>query len=104
MTGDCSSSSGISGSETFTISFEDGFTVDDTLSFYCTVHSSMIGEFTLTETVTLPNIPTTAVSTGEHTSLVAALAHANLVGVLSSDGPYTVFAPTDSAFEEIGLK
>ena len=35
--------------------------------------------------------------------MVAALAHANLVGVLSSDGPYTVFAPTDSAFEEIGL-
>ena len=103
LTGDGSSNSGITGSETFTISFEDGFTVDDTLSFYCTVHSNMIGEFTLTETVTLPNIPATAVSTGEHTSLVAALAHANLVGVLSGDGPYTVFAPTDSAFEEMGL-
>ena len=103
LTGDGSSDSGIAGSETFTISFEDGFTVDDTLSFYCTVHSNMIGEFTLTETVTLPNIPATAVSTGEHTSLVAALAHANLVGVLSGDGPYTVFAPTDSAFEEMGL-
>ena len=103
LTGDGSSNSGISGSETFTITFEDGFTVDDTLSYYCTVHSNMIGEFALTETVTLPNIPATAVSTGEHTSLVAALAHANLVGVLSGDGPYTVFAPTDSAFEEIGL-
>ena len=103
LTGDGSSSSGITGSETFTISFEEGFTVDDTLSYYCTVHSNMIGEFTLTETVTLPNIPATAVSTGEHTSLVAALAHANLVGVLSGDGPYTVFAPTDSAFEEMGL-
>ena len=103
LTGDGSSNSGITGSETFTITFEDGFTVDDTLSYYCTVHSNMIGEFALTETVTLPNIPATAVSTGEHTSLVAALAHANLVGVLSGDGPYTVFAPTDSAFEEIGL-
>ena len=103
LTGDGKSNSGIAGSETFTISFEDGFTVDDTLSFYCTVHSNMIGEFTLTETVTLPNIPATAVSTGEHTSLVAALAHANLVGVLLGDGPYTVFAPTDSAFEEMGL-
>ena len=103
LTGAGSSNSGISGSETFTITFEDGFTVDDTLSYYCTVHSNMIGEFALTETVTLPNIPATAVSTGEHTSLVAALAHANLVGVLSGDGPYTVFAPTDSAFEEIGL-
>ena len=103
LTGDGSSNSGITGSETFTISFEEGFTVDETLSFYCTVHSNMVGEFTLTETVTLPNIPATAASTGDHSSLVAALAHANLVGVLSAEGPYTVFAPTDSAFEEIGL-
>ena len=103
LTGDGSSSSGITGSETFTISFEEGFTVDDTLSYYCTVHSNMIGEFTLTETVALPNIPATAVSTGNHTSLVAALAHANLVGALSAEGPYTVFAPTDAAFEEMGL-
>ena len=103
LTGDGSSSSGITGSETFTISFEEGFTVDDTLSYYCTVHSNMIGEFTLTKTVALPNIPATAVSTGEHTSLVAALTHANLVGVLSGEGPYTVFAPTDAAFEEMGL-
>ena len=103
LTGDGSSNSGITGSETFTISFEEGFTVDDTLSYYCTVHSSMISEFALTETVALPNIPATAVSTGEHTSLVAALTHANLVGVLSGEGPYTVFAPTDAAFEEMGL-
>ena len=103
LTGDGSSSSGITGSQTFTISFEEGFTVDDTLSYYCTVHSNMIGEFTLTETVALPNIPVTAVSTGEHTLLVKALTHANLVGVLSAEGPYTVFAPTDAAFEEMGL-
>ena len=56
-----------------------------------------------TETSPLPNIPATAISTGEHNSLVAALTHANLVGVLSGEGPYTVFAPTDEAFEEIGL-
>ena len=103
ITGDGSSNSGISGSETFTISFADDFTVDHTLNFYCTVHSSMIGEFSLTETVTLPNIPATAASTGNHSSLVAALSHANLVGVLSGEGPYTVFAPTDEAFEELGL-
>ena len=103
LTGDGSSNSGITGSETFTISFGEGFTVDDTLSYYCTVHSSMVSEFALTETVALPNIPATAVSTGEHTSLVAALTHANLVGVLSGEGPYTVFAPTDAAFEEMGL-
>ena len=103
LEGDGSSSSGITGSESFTLSFNDGFTVEDTLSYYCTVHSNMLAEFALIETVVLPNIPATAVSTGEHNSLVAALSHANLVGVLSGDGPYTVFAPTDTAFEELGL-
>ena len=98
-----SSDSGITGSESFTLTFNDDFTVDDTLSYYCTVHSSMFADFTLVETVELPNIPATAVSTGDHNSLVAALTHANLVGVLSSEGPYTVFAPTDAAFEEMGL-
>ena len=103
ITGDGSSDSGITGSETFTVSFGDEFTVDDTLTYFCTVHSSMQSTFSLTETVALPNIPTTAMSTGNHTSLVAALSHANLVGVLSGEGPYTVFAPTDEAFEEMGL-
>ena len=98
-----SSDSGITGSESFMLTFSDDFTVDDTLSYYCTVHSGMFADFTLVKTVELPNIPATAVSTGEHDSLVAALTHANLVGVLSSEGPYTVFAPTDAAFEELGL-
>jgi len=98
-----SSDSGITGSESFTLTFSDDFTVDDTLSYYCTVHSGMFADFTLVKTVELPNIPATAVSTGEHNSLVAALTHVNLVGVLSSEGPYTVFAPTDAAFEEMGL-
>ena len=103
LEGEGSSDSGITGSESFTLAFNDGFTVEDTLSYYCTVHSGMFADFTLVETVELPNIPATAVSTGEHNSLVAALTHANLVGVLSSEGPYTVFAPTDAAFEEMGL-
>ena len=103
LEGDGSSDSGITGSESFTLTFNDGFSVDDTLSYYCTVHSGMFADFTLVETAELPNIPATAVSTGEHNSLVAALTHANLVGVLSSEDPYTVFAPTDAAFEEMGL-
>ncbi len=103
ITGEGSSDSGITGSETFTLAFTDDFTLDDTLSFYCTVHSSMIEEFTLTESADLLSIPATAVSTGFHNTLVSALEHANLVGTLSGEGPYTVFAPTDSAFEEIGF-
>ena len=37
----------------------------------------------------------------DHTTLVAAVKAANLVGTLSSDGPFTVFAPTNSAFEKL---
>jgi uncharacterized surface protein with fasciclin (FAS1) repeats len=44
------------------------------------------------------DIPTNAMSTGVHDSLVAALAHADLVTTLQGDGPFTVFAPTDQAF------
>jgi uncharacterized surface protein with fasciclin (FAS1) repeats len=39
-----------------------------------------------------------AVEAGSFETLVAALQAAGLVGVLSGEGPFTVFAPTDAAF------
>ncbi|HYO87243.1 MAG TPA: fasciclin domain-containing protein [Candidatus Limnocylindrales bacterium] len=39
-----------------------------------------------------------AVNDGRFETLVAALTAADLVGALSGDGPFTVFAPTDDAF------
>ena len=42
-----------------------------------------------------------AITSPEHTTLVTALWEANLVDVLKSDGPFTVFAPTNSAFEKL---
>ena len=49
------------------------------------------------------DIAMTAGATGIHTSLVAALAQANLVATLQGDGPFTVFAPTDAAFTAAGI-
>ena len=49
------------------------------------------------------DIPTNAQNTGQHDSLVAALAHADLVTALQADGPFTVFAPTDAAFAAAGI-
>ena len=49
------------------------------------------------------DIPTNASETQIHNSLVAALAHAELVDTLSGDGPFTVFAPTDQAFTDAGI-
>ena len=103
ISGDGTSTTGISDDESFTLFFRDGFTIDDTLSYFCTVHSSMMSDFTLTAPVELVDIPTVATSTGIHTSLVAALAQAELVSTLQGDGPFTVFAPTDDAFAEAGI-
>jgi uncharacterized surface protein with fasciclin (FAS1) repeats len=44
------------------------------------------------------NIVENAVNSKDHTTLVAAVKAADLVGVLQGDGPFTVFAPTNEAF------
>ena len=42
-----------------------------------------------------------AVNSADHTTLVAAVKAAGLVGVLSGKGPFTVFAPTNEAFSDL---
>jgi uncharacterized surface protein with fasciclin (FAS1) repeats len=42
-----------------------------------------------------------AVDDGRFTTLVAALQAADLVDTLKGDGPFTVFAPTDDAFDKL---
>lgn len=42
-----------------------------------------------------------AVSSKDHTTLVAALTQAELVTSLSNAGPFTVFAPTNAAFDKL---
>ena len=48
-----------------------------------------------------PNIVAAAQSTGVHNTLVAAVQAADLAGTLSNPGPFTVFAPTDTAFAKL---
>jgi uncharacterized surface protein with fasciclin (FAS1) repeats len=47
------------------------------------------------------NIVENAVNSKDHTTLVAAVKAADLVETLSSAGPFTVFAPTNAAFEKL---
>ena len=42
-----------------------------------------------------------AVNSKDHTTLVAAVKAADLVGTLSGPGPFTVFAPTNAAFAKL---
>ena len=46
-------------------------------------------------------IPAVAIEAGSFKTLVKALTEADLVKTLEGDGPFTVFAPTDEAFEKL---
>jgi len=47
------------------------------------------------------NIVENAVNSKDHTTLVAAVKAADLVTVLQSEGPFTVFAPVNEAFNKL---
>lgn len=47
------------------------------------------------------NIVENAVNSKDHTTLVAAVTAAGLVDTLASAGPFTVFAPTNAAFDKL---
>ena len=47
------------------------------------------------------NIVENAVNSADHTTLVAAVKAAGLVETLSGKGPFTVFAPTNAAFDKL---
>jgi uncharacterized surface protein with fasciclin (FAS1) repeats len=49
------------------------------------------------------NIIENAVNSKDHTTLVAAVKAAGLVGTLSGPGPFTVFAPTNDAFAKLPM-
>ncbi len=49
----------------------------------------------------MADIVDTAIATPDFTTLVAAISAANLVETLRSPGPFTVFAPVNSAFNKL---
>lgn len=49
----------------------------------------------------MPTIAKVAAGSADHTTLVAALKAANLVDVLATPGPFTVFAPNNGAFAKL---
>ncbi len=61
-------------------------------------HNPMVGGAAMYST---KNIVENAVNSKDHTTLVAAVKAAGLVDTLSSPGPFTVFAPTNAAFNKL---
>ena len=61
----------------------------------------MVGQSAVKDDVSNPNIVQVASGSADHTTLVAAVKAAGLVDVLSNAGPFTVFAPTNAAFDKL---
>lgn len=59
------------------------------------------GQSTVVDDQSQKNIVGVAVGSADHSTLVAAVKAAELVDVLSNAGPFTVFAPTNAAFEAL---
>jgi uncharacterized surface protein with fasciclin (FAS1) repeats len=59
------------------------------------------GQSTVQDDESQKNIVQTAVASPDHKTLVAALKAAEYVDALSNAGPFTVFAPTDVAFNAL---
>jgi uncharacterized surface protein with fasciclin (FAS1) repeats len=69
------------------------------------IKSILLSSFAVVSTVLSANAQKTvvdvAVGSPDHTTLVAAVKAADLVGTLQSAGPFTVFAPTNAAFGKL---
>jgi uncharacterized surface protein with fasciclin (FAS1) repeats len=59
------------------------------------------GQSAVVDDVSNPNVVQVAVGSPDHTTLVAALQAADYVNALSNVGPFTVFAPTNTAFDAL---
>ncbi len=62
---------------------------------------STVGQSGVKDESSNPNVVQIAVGSKDHTTLVTALKAASLVDALSNAGPFTVFAPTNAAFEKL---
>src|SRR6218665_1621548 len=60
-----------------------------------------VGQSGVVDDVSNPNIVQVAAKSPDHTTLVTAVKAADLVDALSNAGPFTVFAPTNAAFDKL---
>lgn len=63
--------------------------------------SPSLGQASVQDDESQKDIVKIAVGSSDHTTLVAALKAANLVNALANAGPFTVFAPTNAAFDKL---
>ena len=59
------------------------------------------GQEAVNDETSQPNVVKIAIGSKDHTTLVTAVQAADLVNALSNNGPFTVFAPTNEAFNAL---
>ena len=62
---------------------------------------NVVGQSGVKDDISNPNVVQVAIGSKDHTTLVTAVKTAELVDALSNAGPFTVFAPTNAAFEAL---
>lgn len=63
--------------------------------------ASLGGQSAVQDDESAKDVVKVAAASPDHTTLVAAVKQAELVDVLSNAGPFTVFAPTNAAFDKV---
>lgn len=76
-------------------------TSENTSNSSATETPAQSGQSGVQDDVSNPNVVQVAVGSKDHTTLVAAVKAAELVDALSNAGPFTVFAPTNAAFDAL---
>src|SRR5690606_13433788 len=66
-----------------------------------TVASPGVGQSGVKDDESAKNVVQIAMASKDHSTLVAAVKAAELVDALSNAGPFTVFAPTNAAFDKL---
>lgn len=64
---------------------------------------SGVGQSGVQDDQSAKNVVQVAIGSKDHTTLVAAVKAAELVNALSNAGPFTVFAPTNAAFDKLPI-
>jgi uncharacterized surface protein with fasciclin (FAS1) repeats len=82
----------------FAMVFAFGFGVNNASAQDMKMDNPMVGGAAMYKT---KDIVDNAVNSKDHTTLVAAVKAADLVATLKSKGPFTVFAPTNAAFDAL---
>ncbi len=76
-------------------------TSDNTATTSNDTNTASVGQSGVQDDESAKDVVKVAASSPDHTTLVAAVKHAGLVDALSNAGPFTVFAPTNEAFNKL---